>query len=153
MKLEVRHVLQRVAESVDFAHVDLSDVNATSLEGDNALHCVVRWDDLEAAKSLIDAGIDVNQSGDLGFTPLHVACMQGNMLMVEFLVANGADLFSMSEGDTPFAKARLHGHDQICDYLSPLIKDRLTANPQAYLRSRIAQLKRELAKLEARLTV
>jgi hypothetical protein len=79
--------------------------------------------------------------------------MEGNIPMVEFLVASGADLFSMSEGDTPFAKARLHGHDQVCNYLSPLIKDRLNTDPQAYLRARIAQLKRELVKLEARLTV
>ena len=151
MKPEVREVLDRVELTCDFENVDLSDINATSLDGDNALHCVVRWDDLEAAKLLIEEGIDINQNGDLGFAPLHVACMHGNLPMVQLLVANGADLFSMSEGDTPFATARLHGHDQICDYLSPLIKDRLNANPQAYLRSRIAQLKRELAKLEARL--
>ena len=66
------------AEPQTFAETDFSDVNATSNDGDNALHCVVRWGDLGAANALIDAGIDINKTGDLGYTPLHVACMKGN---------------------------------------------------------------------------
>jgi hypothetical protein len=64
-----------------------------------------------AAKALIDAGIDINKSGDLAYTPLHVACMQGNAEMVKFLIDRGADMFALSEGDPPFTTARLGGHD------------------------------------------
>jgi ankyrin repeat protein len=55
------------------------------------MHCVVRWGDLAAAKALIDAGIDINKAGDLGYTPLHVACMKGNAETAKLLVDRGAD--------------------------------------------------------------
>lgn len=55
-----------------------------------------------AAKILIDAGIDINKAGDLGYTPPHVACIKGNAEMVKLLIERAADIFSLSEGDAPF---------------------------------------------------
>ena len=130
---------------------DFSDVNACSSDGDNGLHCIVRWGDLPAARALIDAGIDVNKAGDLGYTPLHVACMQGNAEMVKLLIDRGADLFALSEGDTPFTTARLGGHDKICDLLDPLMKQAQSQNPKIWVRARIGQLRREIAYLESKL--
>jgi len=122
MDTQLESICARLKETADFADVDLSDVNATASDGDTALHCVVRWNDLSAAKALIDVGAEVNKAGDLGYTPLHIACMQGNSQMVKLLVDRGADLFALSEGDSPFTTARLHGHDQLCDLLVPLMK-------------------------------
>jgi len=51
-----------------------------------------------AAKALIDAGIDSNKAGDLGYTPLHVACMKGTAEMVKLLIGRGADIFALCEG-------------------------------------------------------
>ncbi len=62
-----------------------------------------------AAEALIDAGIELNKAGDLGFTPLHVACMRGNLEMVKLLVNRGADLFALNEGVPPFTIAREAG--------------------------------------------
>ena len=126
-------------------------MNACNSDGDNGLHCVVRWGDLTAAKALIDAGIDVNKAGDLGYTSLHVACMQGNAEMVKLLIEKGADLFALSEGDAPFATARLAGHDQICNLLDPLMKQAQSLDPKIWVRARIVQLRREIAYLEAQL--
>ena len=42
--------------------------------------------------------------------------------MVKLLVDSGADMFALSEGDPPFATARLSGHDDVCDF----IKDQMT---------------------------
>ena len=120
MDHQLKRIFARLRETCDFAETDFSDVNACSSEGDNGLHWVVRWGDLSAAKALIDAEIDVNKAGDLGYTPLHVACMQGNLEMVKLLIDQGADIFALSEGDAPFATARLGGHDHICDLLAPL---------------------------------
>jgi hypothetical protein len=53
-------------QRTDVAEIDSSDVNATGIDGDNALPCVVRWSDLAAVKALIYPGIDVNNAGDLG---------------------------------------------------------------------------------------
>jgi ankyrin repeat protein len=101
-------------------------------------------------KVLIDSGINLNKAGDLGYTPLHVACMQGDLEIVRLLIENGANLFAISEGDTPFASARLAGHDHVCDFLEPLLKQVQSQDPHIWVRGRIAQLQREIAELEAR---
>jgi ankyrin repeat protein len=148
---QLEEIFARLHGTADFADTDFSDVNATGSDGDNALHCVVRWDDLAAAKALIDAGIDVNKAGDLGYTPLHVACMQGNAEMVRLLIGSGADVFALSEGDAPFAVARLGGHDGICDLLAPLMEETQKRDPHVWVRARIGQLRREIASLEKKL--
>jgi ankyrin repeat protein len=149
---QLNRIFARLRETGEFAETDFSDVNACSSDGDNGLHCVVGWGDLSAAKALIDAGIDVNKAGDLGYTPLHVACMQGNVEMVKLLIDKGANMFALSEGDAPFATARLAGHDQICDLLAPLIEQAQSRDPKIWVRARIAQLRREIAYLEEKLT-
>ena len=126
-------------------------MNATCTDGDNALHCIVRWGDLAAAKALISAGININKAGDLGYTPLHVACMKGNAEMVKLLIDSGADMFSLSEGDPPFTTARRAGHDKICELLAPLMDKVQKVDPKVWGRARIAQLRREIASLEATL--
>jgi ankyrin repeat protein len=151
MDNQLEYIFARLHETADFQGTDFSDLNATSSDGDNALHCVVRWGDLAAAKALIDAGIDVNKAGDLGYTPLHVACSQGHAEMVRLLTNSGADVFVLSEGDTPFTTARLGGHDDICELLAPLMEEAQKRDINVWVRARIAQLRREIASLEKKL--
>jgi ankyrin repeat protein len=151
MSGQLQTIFARLRGTSDFADADFSDVNATSSDGDNALHCVVRWGELAAAKALIDAGIDVNKAGDLGYTPLHVACMQGNAEIVKLLTDSGADVFALSEGDAPFTTARLGGHDDICELLAHLMEETQKRDPNVWVRARIAQLRREIALLEKKL--
>jgi len=128
MHNQLEEIFSRLRGIADFADVDFSDVNATRSDGDNALHCVVLWGDLAAAKVLIDAGIDVNKAGDLGYTPLHVACMKGKLLL-----NSGAEVFALSEGDAPFATARLGGHDDICELLAPLMEEVQKRDPNVWV--------------------
>lgn len=151
MDNQLKRIFDRMRETCGFPEADSSDVNACSSDGDNGLHCAVRWGDLSAAKALIDAGIDVNKAGDLGYTPLHVACMKGNVEMVNLLIDSGANMFALSEGDAPFATARLSGHEQICDLLAPLMEQAQSRNPEIWVRARIAQLRREIVYLEEKL--
>jgi ankyrin repeat protein len=151
MSGQLQTIFARLRGTADFADADFSDVNATSSDGDNALHCVVRWGELASAKALIDAGIDVNKAGDLGYTPLHVACMQGNAEIVKLLTDSGADVFALSESDAPFTTARLGGHDDICELLAPLMEETQKRDPNVWVRARIAQLRREIASLEKKL--
>jgi ankyrin repeat protein len=151
MNEQLKAIFARLRGTVDFAETDFSDVNATSNDGDSALHCVVRWGDLGAANALIDAGIDINKAGDLGYTPLHVACMKGKAEMVRLLIDRGADMFALSEGDAPFATARRGSHDSICDLLAPLMQEAQKRDPKAWVRARIAQLQREISLLEKKL--
>ncbi len=152
MNDQLKQIFARLREVGDFPEADFSDVNVCRSDGDNALHCVVGWGDLPAARVLIDAGIDVNRSGDLGYTPLHIACMKGNVEMVKLLIDRGADIFAFSEGDTPFAVARHGGQDEICDLLAPLMKKTQSLDPAIWVRARIAQLRREIAILERKLS-
>jgi ankyrin repeat protein len=69
----------------DFADRDFSNVNACSSDGDYALLGIVRGGDLSAAKTLREAGVEVNKAGDPGYTPLHVACIKGNADIVKLL--------------------------------------------------------------------
>lgn len=149
---ELKLIFDKIRDTADFADTDFSNINACSTDGDNALHCVVHWGDVLAAKVLIEAGIDVNKAGDLGYTPLHVACMHGNLEMVRLLIDSGADLFAMSEGDTPFSTARLAGHDDICDLLGPAMKQVQSKDRNIWVRARIAQLRREIAELEKKVS-
>lgn len=151
MNEQLPAIFARLRTTTDFAETNFSDVNVTNSDGDNALHCVVRWNDLGAAKALIDAGIDINKAGDLGYTPLHVACMKGNVEMVKLLISRGADMFALSEGDVPFATARLGGHNNICDVLAPLMQEAQKCDPKTWVRARIAQLRREISVLEKKL--
>ena len=64
--------------------------NATNALGDNALHCVCVWGDLEAARILIEGGININQKGEHGFTPLAVAEDFGHAGIAELLRSLGA---------------------------------------------------------------
>lgn len=146
---QVKEIFARLLDASDFADADLSDVNACGSDGDNALHYVVRWSDLIAAKALIDEGIDVSKAGDLGYTPLHIACMQGNLEMVKLLASRDADLFALNDGVPPFTTAREAGQHHICDFLAPLMKQAHSGDPKIWLRSRITQLRREIARLEA----
>src|ERR1700745_493585 len=97
----VKTILAWLRDSPEFSEqADFSDVNVCAIDGDNALHWVVRSGDRSGAKSLVKAGINVNKAGDLGYTPLHVACMRGDVEMVRLLVESGANLFAKSEDDT-----------------------------------------------------
>ena len=144
-------IFDKLHNTADFAEVDFADVNACAADGDNALHFVVRWGDLAAAKALIDAGIDINKAGDLGYTPLHAACMRGNTEMVKLLIQCSADPFAMTEGETPLHTARIGGYDHICDMLAVSMKEKQSADPKVWIRARIAQLRREIANLEQKL--
>lgn len=151
MEDSLQEIFSRLYDPVEFPKPARFDINACASDGDNALHYVVRLRDRSAAEALIDAGIDVNKAGDLGYTPFHVACMQGDLEMIRLLAARGADPFALSEGESPFTSARIAGHDEVCDFLGALMDEARSRDPQVWLRARIKQLKRELERLEAKL--
>jgi hypothetical protein len=127
-------LFDRLPTTATYADLKFDDVIAVNIEGDNALHSAAHANDLEAAQLLVDAGINVNQHGDLGYTPLHEACAGGHRDMVLLLIRHGADLHARDEGEVPFTLARRRGHDDICDLLGPLMKDAQEKDPDVHLR-------------------
>lgn len=91
MNEELLQLLSKIQSTADFGYVRFDSINATNAFGDNALHCVCVWDDLPAAKLLVENGINVNQPGEFGFTPLRIASEFSSTELVNYLLANGAD--------------------------------------------------------------
>ena len=88
----LRELLDKVESVADFSGIDLRDVNDTNSFGDNALHCVCVWGDLDSAKLLVENGINIEQKGEGGFTPLKVASDFGKKDIVNYLISKGADI-------------------------------------------------------------
>ena len=77
MRPELVALFDRLNQSEAFDRNLFDDVNATDGDDENALHFAARRNDLEAARLLIEAGIDIDQRGDLEHTPLHEAASRG----------------------------------------------------------------------------
>ena len=57
---------------------------------DEQLHQAAHDGDLAALQRLISAGADINAADDIGWTPLHFACDNGNAPIIAKLLAKGA---------------------------------------------------------------
>ena len=68
-----------------------ANVNAAQADGSTAMHWVVQSDDLELADLLIKAGAKVSMANVTGATPLLIASVNGNALMLDKLLVAGAD--------------------------------------------------------------
>jgi len=154
MKPEVQAILDRVKDTADFGYVDFDAINATNALGDNALHCVIVWGDYDAARVLIENGIDIQKHGEHGYTPLHEACAFGHKNIVELLLQKGADPFARTEGDLAFTIARLNAHDNICDLMNAFLKGKSEASLDAdqkhigHVKESIEALKQEISSCE-----
>jgi ankyrin repeat protein len=62
------------------------------------LHITVMMNDLQRVKELINSGYDVNMFDEIGYTPLHYACIKGNIAIAEYLIEHGADVNAHHEG-------------------------------------------------------
>jgi ankyrin repeat protein len=61
---------------------------------------------------------DVNQAGNSGDRPLHVAIFRGNMDEIAALVAGGADVNAFGDlGNTPLHEAAAQGHLEAVKFL------------------------------------
>jgi ankyrin repeat protein len=113
-------LLKQVQSTADFGYVTFDSINATNAFGDNALHCVCVWGDLEAAKLLVENGINVNQAGEHGFTPLRVATEFGYTDLSDYLLANGADPMALQAAETFDATASARHMERLSQQIALL---------------------------------
>ena len=59
---------------------------------------------------LLEAGADVEERNNIGFTALLAACYGGHPAAIHFLLERGADLHAKSDSHTALALAALEGH-------------------------------------------
>lgn len=89
----------------------------------NALAHGVWSRDLKIIQTLIEAGASLNCYTDWG-TPLIAAARTGDIRIVRYLVEAGADPNMWVDDDgynSPLSEAVHEGHQEVCDYLLPLI--------------------------------
>ncbi len=83
-------------------------------DGTSALHWASYHDNVQAALDLIDKGIDVNSSTDLGVTPLWLAAENGSLAMVDALLEKGANPnLNLLSGETLVMTAAHSGNSGI----------------------------------------
>ena len=72
------------------------------VDGETFLHLAALRGELEAAKLLVELGIDVNLLGDMGNTALHYAATHKHRDIYDYLVSKGASDGIINEfGETP----------------------------------------------------
>lgn len=103
MRPKKRQSLQEILQSTSDALFPdklgeaIVTIESRDCDGDSPLHVLIWRGDNYGAKTLIQAGADVNAVGDMGETPLHVALRQDNLEIVELLVEFGASADIVSE--------------------------------------------------------
>ncbi|KAJ1484785.1 ankyrin repeat protein, partial [Baffinella frigidus] len=80
--------------------------------GSTPLHCsVARPCGIGITRLLIKRGADLNARNTQGWTPLHVACREGNEVLALLLVQNGADVSAeTNQGHAPLRYATRPGN-------------------------------------------
>jgi ankyrin repeat protein len=104
------------SEIVDFLIRNYANVNAVS-RNENRMAPIISAaarQHADIALMLLEAGADVNASENGGYTPLHIAAENGQVILVELFLEYGANPYAqMDDGRTPLDIARDAGHTEI----------------------------------------
>ncbi len=83
--------MQRDSERLQRLVEQKAAADAPQADGTTGLHWAARWDDLDSARLLLDAGADPTLSNRAGITPLYLAALNGSAPMIKALLDSGAD--------------------------------------------------------------
>ena len=72
---------------------------------------------VEAARDMVEHGVDVNVKDNDGSTPLIKVVWHGHLDVVKYLVSQGADVNEAKNGWTPLHRAAARGHLDVVKYL------------------------------------
>jgi glycerophosphodiester phosphodiesterase len=103
------------------------DINWQDETGETALHVAARFGNRDCAEILLQGTADQKADFELteknfAWTPLHIACVDGQLSIVELLIEAGADLKKLdASGWTSKEHAALRGHMVIAERLAEAI--------------------------------
>lgn len=111
------------------------------------MHSSIFSGDINITKLLVDRYAEINAIDDEGKTPLHLACMLGNLSMVKLLLTKPESNANIQDfkGDTPLHMACASLNDPIIRHLmkdkraSIEIKNRDGKAPKAVLKQKAKQ--------------
>jgi ankyrin repeat protein len=109
-----------VEEETDDNEVVVAGLVGSGGGGLTALTFAAREGDLESARLLLDAGADVNQTTEYGWTPLLTATNNRHYKLGQYLMGRGADVNKANKGDwTPLYLATDNRNIEGGDYPVP----------------------------------
>ncbi|RYP65587.1 hypothetical protein DL771_008241 [Monosporascus sp. 5C6A] len=87
-------------------------------EGDQTLHFAAKNGYEDAARLLLDQGVNVAEKDEKDRTPLHIAAGAGHEAVVRLLLDKGADVtVKIKDGWTPLHSAAYNGHEAVTQLL------------------------------------
>lgn len=89
--LTVEEIYRRCEKTGAWYGVAITHFDQRNFLDDTVLHTVCSWGELDAVKTLVAAGANVNARGDQGVTPLFNAVIGENADVISFLLKSGAD--------------------------------------------------------------
>lgn len=118
-KFEVIQVLLQFGAEVNaISHSKLSFIPQNT-----ALHAAIAGKkSIEVIELLLQNGADCNIVDSEGFTPLHIAAFEGNIIIADLLLKHGAKLNLSKNGKTPIQIAEERGNIDFVNFLKETIK-------------------------------
>jgi ankyrin repeat protein len=84
----------------------------------NKVHRLIKKGDIVAIRSLLDDGLNPNQTNRFGWTLLMLAALQGRTDIADLLIAKGADPSKLNKfGDSADSLALVKGYRRTSTYL------------------------------------
>ena len=115
------------------------DVNLANKSGETPLMMASIDGNLPLVKTLVLG--HKAQLDHIGWTPLHYACANGHLDIAQFLIANGASIDSLSQGNTtPLMMAVSSGNEQLIKFLLDNGADIRMRNHEGYSAIDVAAL-------------
>jgi len=114
-----------ISGSIDIMHLLVSNeaerhlIYYLTANGSTSLHLSVQHGHLDMTYFLLTKqGLDVNFANASNMTPLHLACVQGSLLLFSLLLKHGANSTRLnSKKQTILHLACQHGHKSLCKYI------------------------------------
>ncbi|HWA61048.1 MAG TPA: ankyrin repeat domain-containing protein [Caulobacteraceae bacterium] len=118
---DAKDVLASVQSTLQFEFGDrpIRSIDDRGMFGDTPLIITMSWEDVEAARLLLEAGAAVDARGEDGETALHRAASSDSVELVRLLMDAGASAdIENDEGRTPRDIARVLGNSEILDVIA-----------------------------------
>ncbi|CAM4452264.1 MAG: hypothetical protein LEGION0398_MBIBDBAK_00770 [Legionellaceae bacterium] len=73
---------------------DCNNIFLTNKQYQTALHLAVKEKCYDVVNLLVEKGLNINCQDAYGYTPLHYACINGDEIMIKYLVTHGANILA-----------------------------------------------------------
>ena len=113
----LEQLYKEIEDVADFSGIELSDPNTLGLFSTRPLHVAAVWGDCEAIKMLVEAGANLNEKGEHGFTPLFEAVAQNHLEAVKLLIELGAQPIRNDDGQLPSEYASVSKSEEMIEVL------------------------------------